>query len=100
MGRILTLKGDLRSAILAYKRALTIDSQDEIIYENLIYLSRATETTNELINSWSLLEKREPENNILLSNFAKILRIENKTDELKRVEKKLEQIVSNEKNRE
>lgn len=92
MARIMVKKGKLNDAILAYKRALTIDNKDQTIYENLIYLSRATETLDNLIGSWSLLEKRNPENTVLLTNYAKILRLKNKNNELKRIEKKLKEI--------
>lgn len=92
MARIMVEKERLHDAILAYKRALTIDNEDKSIYENLIYLSRATDTLDNLIVNWSLLEKRNPENKILLLNYAKILRLKNKNKELKRIEEKIQEI--------
>ena len=92
MARIMIEKERLHDAILAYKRALTIDSEDKSIYENLIYLSRTTDTLDNLIGNWSLLEKRDPENTVLLANYAKILRLKNKNNELKRIEEKLQEI--------
>ncbi|NOX65474.1 MAG: tetratricopeptide repeat protein [Chlorobi bacterium] len=98
MARIMVKRGRLNDAILAYKRALTIDNKDQTIYENLIYLSRATETLDNLIGSLSLLEKRDPENTVLLTNYAKVLKLKNKNDELKRIEKKLKEISLHEAN--
>jgi len=92
MARIMVTKSQLSAAILAYRRALTIDTKDEEIYKNLIYLSRASERLNELLDNWKLLEKREPENIILLTHLAKVLKIKNEVVELKRVENKLQEI--------
>jgi superkiller protein 3 len=92
MARIMVSKGQLNNAILAYKRALTIDTKDKEIYKNLIYLSRATEKLNELQDDWKFLEKREPRNTILLTYIAKVLKIKNETVELRRVKNKLQEI--------
>lgn len=98
MARIMVKEGKLNDAILAYKRALTIDNKDQSIYENLIYLSRATETLDNLIGSLSLLEKRDPENIVLLTNYAKVLKLKDKNSELKRIENKLKEISLHEAN--
>ncbi len=98
MARIMVKKGKLNDAILAYKRALTIDNKDQSIYKNLIYLSRATETLDNLIGSFSLLEKRDPENIILLTSYAKVLKLKDRNSELKRIEEKLKEISLHEAN--
>ncbi len=98
MARIMVKKGKLNDAILAYKRALTIDNKDQSIYKNLIYLSRATETLDNLIGSLSLLEKRDPENIILLTSYAKVLKLKDRNSELKRIEEKLKEISLHEAN--
>ncbi|NOX18350.1 MAG: tetratricopeptide repeat protein [Chlorobi bacterium] len=96
MARILESEGKLDEAILAYKRALTIDAEREDIYRKLLNLNRATDNLNRLIDDWLLLAKREKENIVLLSHLAEALKMENRTEELKIVKAKMKEINSGE----
>ncbi len=97
MARILESEGKTNEAVLAYKRALTIDTENNEIYAKLIELNKKSGELEKLISDWLLLEKREPENVALLKNLATVLKMGNRNNEFLRVEKKLKNAASEEK---
>ncbi len=94
--RIMENQGKYNDAILGYKRALTIDSEDPEIYHRLISLNKHEDSIGQLTEEWLLRTKREPQNQILLTNLKAILNNTGKEKELSQVERMLIKAVENE----
>ena len=94
MAQILEKKGMDNDAILAYKRALAIDSHDPLIYESLIRLYERDKRISRLANEWMILAKAESHNTELLKYLLLLLEKEERIEEATAVRKEIEVLMS------
>ena len=83
--RVKEKEGEYDEAILAYKRALTIESKNSELYHKLISLGKIRKKTKQLCEEWLIRVKREPENKVLLTNLRALLKLEGKEEKLKKI---------------
>ncbi len=70
LGDLYTKKGDIKSAILSFRKALDTEPENQVIKKQLVYLLHKSQKFSEALEIYLELEKTTPDDTGLLSNMA------------------------------
>ncbi|TVR34621.1 MAG: hypothetical protein EA390_02745 [Balneolaceae bacterium] len=85
MARVYEIKNQTDSAILSYERALSLDSENPVIYRSLIRLYRSKGELNRLVDRWQLLYRNQPKNIVLREYLIEALHRSDRFEEARQL---------------